>query len=166
MEVINIMTKNYLMVILAVVVIGFVAGGLILYKNKTIIPPSSTTELNIQISGTQNQTSAPKTAGSNADVTQAQKQTNVSDINSGLSLTVSQPADKSSVTSSTVAVSGKTQPKADVSVNDTDLKADIQGNFSTRITLDEGENTIVIVATDENGNYAEKEITVTYQTPE
>ncbi len=159
------MTKNYLMVVTAVVAIGFVAGGLILYKNKTTPVPSSTTELNIQISGTQNQTSAPKTTGSSAGVTQTQEQKNVN-INSGLSLTINQPADKSSVTASTVTVSGKTQPKADVSVNDTDLKADIQGNFSTRITLDEGENTIVIVATDENGNYAEKEITVTYQTPE
>lgn len=158
------MTKNYLMIIIAVVVIGLVAGGLILYKNITTSVPPSTTELNIQISGTQNQTSTPIITGSNAGVTQTQ--TGSSDINSGLSLTVSQPADKSSVTTSSVAVSGKTQPKADVSVNDTDLKADNQGNFSTKVTLDEGENTIVIVATDENGNYAEKEITVTYQTPE
>lgn len=88
------------------------------------------------------------------------------DYQSGISLTIGAPADGSSVSMPTVTVTGKTAPGADVSVNDTDLVADAGGNFSTKLVLDEGENTITVVANDQNGNSAEKEITVTYNAPE
>lgn len=84
---------------------------------------------------------------------------------SGVQLTVDGLVDGSSVTSPTVNVSGKAAAKAEVSVNDIDLVADAVGNFSTNITLDEGENLIVVIANDQDGNSAEKDLTVTYNGP-
>lgn len=83
-----------------------------------------------------------------------------------ISLNIISPQDGAVVTSASVTASGKTVPKADVIINDIELKANAQGNFSTTIILDEGENTITVVANDENGNFAEKEITVTYNAGE
>ena len=47
-------------------------------------------------------------------------------------------------------------------VNESETKADSSGNFSATLTLDEGENYILVVANDSSGNYAEKEFTITY----
>jgi cytoskeletal protein RodZ len=80
----------------------------------------------------------------------------------GLSLTILAPQNNSTVTSSTVIVSGKTSPGAEVAINDTELRANGAGDFSTAISLDEGENPLIIVANDAEGNSAEKEISVTY----
>lgn len=76
-------------------------------------------------------------------------------------LTITSPTSMT-VTTPTITVSGQTAPSADVFVNETQLSADSQGMFSTNVTLDEGENTIVIDANDVMGNSAEKELTVTY----
>lgn len=81
---------------------------------------------------------------------------------SAISLTVSSPVNGLISTSPTVLVKGKTLPNADVAVNDSDLKADASGAFSVSIKLDEGDNVIVVIANDDQGNVAEKEITVTY----
>lgn len=81
-------------------------------------------------------------------------------------LTVSSPVNASTVQSNTITIAGITAAKAEVFVNDVSTIADGNGNFSARITLDEGENQIVIVANDENGNTAEAEITVTYEIPQ
>jgi hypothetical protein len=70
--------------------------------------------------------------------------------------------DRSIVASSTIIVRGTTIPKADVYVNDSIARADTQGNFSVQVTLDEGDNTIVVITNDTEGNYSEKDITVTY----
>lgn len=88
------------------------------------------------------------------------------DVSEGLTITISSPIDGSAVSTSSVTVSGTTSPLADVFVNDTELKANSAGNFSTTVTLDEGENTIAVSANDAEGNYAEKQITVTYEPAE
>jgi len=80
----------------------------------------------------------------------------------GITLTILTPANNSTVTSSVVAVKGKTVANGEVFVNDVEAKADSSGNFSVSLTLDEGENYILIVANDINGNYSEKDLTVTY----
>ena len=54
-------------------------------------------------------------------------------------------------------------PLADVGVNDAETKADATGNFSVTINLEEGENPILVVVSDANGNYSEREITITYE---
>lgn len=84
----------------------------------------------------------------------------------GLKLTVTSPKDKSIVRSPLLTVTGKTAPNADVTVNDKDLVANRIGYFATMVTLDEGENTVDIIAIDGDGNYAEKELTVTYEPTE
>jgi cytoskeletal protein RodZ len=82
-----------------------------------------------------------------------------------ITLTVQSPADRSTVTSPVLKVTGTTKAGAEVFVNETETKADVTGKFSANITLDEEDNYIVVVANDENGNTAEAELTVIYQTP-
>lgn len=60
-------------------------------------------------------------------------------------------------------VSGKTKANAEVFVNEKELKADANGNFSTNLVLDEGENFIVVSVNDEDGNTAEENLTVNYE---
>jgi hypothetical protein len=79
-----------------------------------------------------------------------------------ITLLVSSPANGITVTSPTVVIKGKTIPKADVFVNDSQTTADAQGNFSVTLTLDEGENTVVVAANDADGNFAEQELIITY----
>jgi hypothetical protein len=66
------------------------------------------------------------------------------------------------VNSQTTSISGTTLPGAEVFVNEIQLTADARGVFSTPLTLDEGDNTVVVSANDAQGNHVEKEITVTY----
>lgn len=83
-----------------------------------------------------------------------------------INIDITEPKNGSTTTVANILVKGQTVPNADVIVNEKEFKADTQGNFSTTITLDEGENTIYVAANDENGNFAEKEITVTYNADE
>ncbi len=79
-----------------------------------------------------------------------------------IALSVSQPADKSSVTSQNIVISGKTVPDADVFVNANNVNVDSSGIFSTNISLSEGENNIFIDSNDATGNTNEKIISVNY----
>jgi hypothetical protein len=81
-----------------------------------------------------------------------------------IKLSVLSPTDGTTLNSSTILVNGETAPGAEVSVNDIDTKADSDGNFKANISLEEGDNYIVVVATDDLGNYAEKEINITFDT--
>lgn len=85
--------------------------------------------------------------------------------NNQIALTITKPVDQTVVTTPTVVVSGKTVPNADVSVNDQELTADAQGNFSVTVNLEDGDNYIDITVNDQNGQSAQKEIMVTYQQP-
>ncbi len=75
-------------------------------------------------------------------------------IQAGLPLTISQPADGSTLSPS-VTVKGKTKAGATVSVNDELITADSQGNFSIPLSLESGPNAIDVIATDSAGNQAE-----------
>jgi hypothetical protein len=81
---------------------------------------------------------------------------------SEITLTISSPVNGSTVTTPTIIVRGKTKPNAEVFVNDEDTIADASGNFSVSLSLDEGDNPIVVSANDADGNVAEKEFTVNY----
>lgn len=83
-------------------------------------------------------------------------------IASEISLTISSPANGATVTTALVVVRGKTKPNAEVFVNDESTVADGSGNFSVSLTLDEGDNPIVVSANDEDGNVAEKEFNVNF----
>ena len=79
-----------------------------------------------------------------------------------LALSISTPADGATLTAAKLTVRGTTTPKAEVFINELEMRADAAGSFSGTLTLDEGENLIVVMANDENGNVAEKDLTVFY----
>lgn len=83
---------------------------------------------------------------------------------SGLTLAVSTPSNGVLIKTNKTIVMGKTVPNAEVLVNEIEVKADAKGNFSATLTLDEGENTILVFANDADGNYAEKQLTVVSET--
>lgn len=84
-------------------------------------------------------------------------------IASEIALEITSPQVSSTINTSSVLVQGKTSPLADVFVNDIETKADNSGNFSVNLNLDEGENDITIMANDSEGNFAEKELSVSYE---
>lgn len=135
--------KKIVLTILILVLIG----GLIyfLQKNKTIFPAQK---------GTPSATINQETGGL----------TNYSE--EGISLEVSQPKNKAVVNNPTLTITGKTSPTAEVFINDLQLTADAQGSFSAPVILEEGENVIVVVANDNQGNFAEQELIVTLETTE
>lgn len=81
-------------------------------------------------------------------------------VSDKIGLTVTSPENGTTLSSTNVNVKGKTSPNADVFVNDQFGKADVNGNFSISLGLDEGQNQIVIDANDADGNVAEKTLTV------
>lgn len=77
-------------------------------------------------------------------------------------LSITEPQDESVVSVSFVLVRGKTAPGAEVSVNGELAEVDANGNFSIRVSLEEGANVLTITASDEDGNEATVELTVGY----
>ncbi len=86
--------------------------------------------------------------------------------NQGFFLEIISPKDKQTFNQSAITVSGKTVKNAEIFVNNQETKSDDQGNFSLTYNLDEGENILMIVANDDNGNYLEKQLTVYLETLE
>ena len=83
-----------------------------------------------------------------------------------LSLTVTEPQDESVVDTLNITVSGKTTPGAvvSVSVNDNVDMANVgsDGAFSLAVTLEEGPNSIEIIASDQTGNEMSSMLSVVY----
>jgi hypothetical protein len=78
-----------------------------------------------------------------------------------ISLTIISPKDGDILGSTDASVKGKTTPGAEVFVDDQEGKADVNGNFTINIGLDEGQNQIVVLANDADGNAAEQDLSVT-----
>lgn len=141
-------SKNVLLALIAVVIIALLGiVGFILVKPKTVMAP---------ITETPTPTSSVQTPDSGVSTTPTPI------VQNQIKLVVDNK-DGSIVKTNKVTIKGATVPKAEVFINDLGLVADAKGNFSGTITLDEGDNPISIIAVDENGNYSEKEITVTYE---
>ena len=83
-----------------------------------------------------------------------------------ITLTVTDPKNQAVVSFSPIVVKGKTIANAQVFVNDAETKADSSGYFSVTLPIDEGENEIIVVANNDNGEYAEQSMVVTLETPE
>lgn len=83
-------------------------------------------------------------------------------ISGTIKLTVTTPTDGQVLLTPKVTVTGETVPNADVSINDTETKANTSGKFQVSITLDEGNNPIYIFSSDQDGNFAEWQGSVTY----
>lgn len=80
-----------------------------------------------------------------------------------LPLTITQPSDGSVSQRSSIKVTGITIPYIKVYVNDISTTSDASGSFSASVTLEPGSNYINIYLYDDQGNYAQQELTVVYQ---
>jgi septal ring-binding cell division protein DamX len=148
--------KNTMMVIISIFVLLLVAigiSGFIVFNNRLAESKQDkesgeiSTERTIQ-----------------ADVLESN--INMSAAENGLMVQIISPSDQSAVTSSYITLRGKTVAQAEVFVNDIETVADANGDFSVGLTLDEGDNPIMVVANDQAGNVGETEITVNYETTE
>ncbi len=80
-------------------------------------------------------------------------------IAESLPLEVTSPA-SGTVSGSSIAVTGKTAPGANVIINEYEMKADATGAFSRTVSLDEGENYISIIVYTDTGEVAETELMI------
>ena len=78
-------------------------------------------------------------------------------------LDISSPSDNSKTDKPDITVSGSTDKDVTIQINDSPTVVDANGGFSQSLTLKEGDNKIVVKATDDAGNVEEKDITVNYQ---
>lgn len=87
---------------------------------------------------------------------------------SSLSLEIISPEDESIIEEEKITLEGKTAPESVVVViypeGENIVEADEEGNFETEITLVGGANEIKVTAYDEEGNQAEKNLTLVYST--
>ncbi len=104
-----------------------------------------------------------KDAGGN--LSQKSKTLNILYLKKTPKLEVSAPAEGSTITGGTarVEVKGVTDPGARIFVNQRLLIVDAEGNFSTNVNLNAGENKIIVEAQDLATNSIKKEILVNYQ---
>ncbi|QQG41199.1 MAG: hypothetical protein HYV90_03400 [Candidatus Woesebacteria bacterium] len=80
-------------------------------------------------------------------------------------LTVDNPSDGSTFFGSKqrqVTIQGTSESGVSVTINDRIIVVDDDGKFQYTLTLNEGENKFVIKATDQAGNFIEKEITLNF----
>lgn len=124
----------------------FVAGiGFYIYQSTKVVPKEAIKPL-VKLSPTPTPTAVP----------------------AGIPLTITQPLDESVSTTKTITIQGKTD--ADITVvistptNDEVVNPTPNGDFSSTVTLDNGENRIAVTGMGPNGVETTKIITVTYST--
>jgi hypothetical protein len=143
--------KNKSIFIVAATVLLLVFVGLKIRGKQTSVTPGSLVTPTEEVSPVAME-ATPKTTGVVPTIAPSTKMT----------LSVSSPSNGATVSNASLTVRGKTKAGAEVFVNELETKADANGDFSVSITLDEGENYIIIMANDADGNVAESELTVTY----
>jgi hypothetical protein len=83
-------------------------------------------------------------------------------------LNLNQPNDESVTDNKTVTVSGKTIPQATIAIitasDQQIVQPSSQGNFSSTVTIDDGENIIEVKAISPNGESKTIQKTITYST--
>lgn len=84
-------------------------------------------------------------------------------ISQSLNLEIIQPQNNIKINNQNLKIKGKTNPNIEVFVNEKELKSNEKGEFEKDLILDEGENVITIIASDDQGNYAEKEVIVNFE---
>lgn len=162
------MNKTYSVV--AFFIIAVLLGAVIFFTMKKYIAPRGTANTNSVMP------LVTKNISPTSQIDDSEKQS-VTDTKSGavistditpvptvneIQLRLTSPADGSTSTSQTVTVSGVTSPFAEVFVNEFDTTADTSGNFSVNVSLEDGDNMIVVVANAPDGKFSEKELTVYY----
>ena len=87
---------------------------------------------------------------------------------SSVFITIEKPKDEEVTDERIITISGKTVPAAKIVIltesNEEAAVAASNGNFSTEITLDNGENLIEVSSIAKNGEIAKTKLTVTYST--
>lgn len=78
-----------------------------------------------------------------------------------INLIVTSPISGTTTDSATYEVAGSAKPNVYIVINEQELVTGSDGGFTATISLDEGDNYISIVAYDDLGNIAEREILVT-----
>lgn len=84
-------------------------------------------------------------------------------VNEKIFLQVDEPKNNITVNNPIINISGKTISNAFIFINEQELKADLNGSFASATTLEEGENYILIVASDDLGNSVENDILITLE---
>jgi uncharacterized protein YfaP (DUF2135 family) len=79
-----------------------------------------------------------------------------------VTLEVTEPQDEITVNTSTIQVKGVTTADATVSVNGFLVDVGADGKFSTTVSLEQGPNSIEVVASDSQGNENSQVLTVIY----
>ena len=133
------------------VIVGILAGGAYITRNRQT-NGQSTVVGNIQT-----------TPGETGTVDQLNSDLNNVASAMDLKLEVVSPKDGEIANKQMLTVKGISSPGASVAINDVETKADKDGNFSISIKLDQGENTVIVLANDEAGNIAEKDLVVVYK---
>src|SRR5271157_6130960 len=141
-------------IIVAVMVCGLLAA-LLVSCTKSASTASATTEgTSTSENNSISMTTTSSGLANNSTVTSPLGTTSGT-LQSGLPLSVTEPADSATINGDTVTVQGTTTPGATVSVNDNVVTADSTGAFSTNVSLDAGPNAIDVIATDDNNNQGE-----------
>ena len=78
-------------------------------------------------------------------------------------LDISEPSDNSTTNNQEIKVKGSTDRETYVRVNDLPVVVDASGGFETTVRLKDGDNQIVITASDIAGNMETKFLKTTYQ---
>ena len=86
-------------------------------------------------------------------------------VNKGPDLQVESPVDRQQVSGerNSVDVRGQTTSGVRLTINDRTIIVSPSGKFSTTYSLNEGDNALVFIATDQAGNQTRKEMVVSYQ---
>lgn len=144
--------KNKSIFIVAAIILLLTFVGLKIRGNQTSVTPGSSVTPTEEVSPVAME-ATPKTTGVVVPTVAPSVK---------MTLSVSSPPNGATVSNSSLTVKGRTKANAEIFVNELETKADASGNFSVSITLDEGDNYIIIVANDADGNVAESELTVIY----
>lgn len=131
---------------LALSILTLVVAGFLLFK----LVPKTNTVMNKRVTETK--------------INDATTNSEVKTVN--LVLEITSPKDMSTINNPIISVIGKTSTNAEIFINEKEGKTDSLGNFSVEYELFEGENNLYISANDDQGNYAEKTITVYLETRE
>lgn len=89
------------------------------------------------------------------------KDTKEPDVSS-ITLTVTEPLNETTVYTADLVVKGQTESDAVVSVDGITVEVDVEGRFSTTVTLEEGPNPIEVFASDFEGNQESVVLTIIY----
>ena len=143
--------KSTILLYTCIAIVVVAAGGFFILKNQKAKIASTQKEM-VSESSQETEKTPPKDSDTAAMVTKIAQ----------ITLTVSSPANNSTVRTAKVTVKGKTLAKAEVFANEAEGVADAAGNFSLPVNLDDGDNEIIITAVDSDGNVAETVVTVTY----